>query len=448
MGFNPPYYMTGPASRPGAMKTWTKNQKAIAARKGKPPAPPKKPTPKKPKVVATFSGSNTATSTATTKSPVTRPKTTGTITKKNQPVGSGKKTGGKKVTVPKNPPRSGGSGTSTSVGFNPQKMADTMTDLGYDADLAAIQHQIDMNRGNMSSALKDIQGWAAQVEDQRAVGAASAAQAWQGALQQNRESDANISGLFGGQAGGESAAYAGAGQDMLGALSASDQSFDARMAPILAAQSMDYSRRATAGFNQDLKGLQVDQNALRKEKGQAYQKNLMDMMDMAWGRKQDVIQNQIAQEALRQSKAMAGIEVTKGQQEITQGKQAIAQNAQQIKADKLSVRKSQIELKKLVDNPNGVDWNDPATRSQIGNAAFAGSISPRNTLMVNPKIAMKNAMLALQQMGLEGDPRAQRAIQAAFAQLLNYSHGHKQWTAFSLNQKGQLVYDPTKKRKK
>lgn len=332
-----------------------------------------------------------------------------------------------------------------TIGFNPQKMAKTLTNLGYDADLADLQRQVDMARGNMNEALADLQGWAAQIGQQHQTDSAATAAAYDQAVKQAQSNDANIAALFGGAAGGEAGAYAGVGEDLIGALGASDKAFASHMNSILGAQAQDYQRRARAAFQQQIAELTGQRTDLLKEKGQAAQKNLLDLMDMAWGRKQDILQYQTAQEALRQSRAMAGLDLAKGQQDIVKGGQQIAAGQLDLKAQKLAIRKSQIELKKLVDNPNGVDWNDPATRSQIGNAAFSGSLSPRSTFAVSPKIALANAMTALEQMGLTNDPRAVAAVKASFAQILRLSHGHKQWTKWKLNKNGQLIFAPASK---
>lgn len=330
------------------------------------------------------------------------------------------------------------------IGFNPQKMAKTMTDLGYGSSIAEIQREIERSNAAEAEALKDLQGWANQIEEQRATGAAQTTAAWDQAKNENRASDANINALFGGVAGGEAGAYAGAGQDMLSALAASGASFDARMAPILGAQSLDYRRRAQGEFAGQRKDLQGQLADTQREKGQAYQKNLLDLMDMAWGRKQDILQYQTGQQALKQAAALQDYEIQAAQQGIVKGKQDIQQGNLNIRAQKLALKKSNIELQKLANNPNGINWNDPATRSNIGNAAFSGAMSPRNTFAISPKIALNNAMTALAQMGLAGDPRAVAAVRNAFVQLLRLSHAHNQWRTWSLNKKGQLIHDPTK----
>jgi len=343
-----------------------------------------------------------------------------------------------KKLLPKKPKKQG-------VGFNPQKMAQTMTDLGYGAGIAELQRQIAQSQAQEEEALKDLQGWATQIEDQRATGASQAAAAWDQGIQQAQQGQGSINQLFGGAGGAEGAAYGQAGIDMLSGLAASDKAFDARMAPILGAQSLDYRRRASGGFNSQQKELQGGLGDLQREKGAAYQKNLMDMMDMAWGRKQDMLQYQTGQQALKQAAALQKFELAQAQQGLVRGGQEIQQGNLDIKAQKLALKKSQIELRKLIEAPGGVDWNDPATRSNIGNAAFSGAMSPRNTFAVSPKIALANAMTALAQMGLASDPRAVAAVRNAFAQILRLSHGHKQWTKWKINKQGQLIFAPAGK---
>lgn len=351
------------------------------------------------------------------------------------------------------PKAAGGKPKPMGIGMDPKKMAQTMTDLGYGGDISAIQREIAYSQAQEAQALKDLQGWASQIEEQRAAGAAAGAAAWDQSIAQNQQSNANINQLFGGP-NGEAAAYGGVGESLLGALSASDKSFDARMQPILGAQAMDYNRRAQNDFRSEQKDLKDKLLDLQHEKALAYQKNLMDAMNMAWARKQDVLQYQTGQQALAQARRMGNLEYKQGLQQLQQGKQSIVQggqtikqNAQELKAQKLAIRKSQIELKKLVQNPNGVDWNDPATRSNIGNAALSGSLSPRNTFGVSPKIAEKNAMIALAQMGLASDRRAVAAVHNALIQILNLSHAHKQWTKWKLNKKGQIIFAPASKPK-
>lgn len=356
---------------------------------------------------------------------------------------------------PARPPKGGkgkgkgagkGKGKPLTIGFNPTKMANTLTNLGYDADLAEIQRQIDMNQGNMASAMQDLQSWANQVEQQHTSGAAASQAAYEQALQEQRANNVNIANLFGGSAGGEAAAYGSVGGDMLSALQASDASFDQRMYPILAAQAQDYQRRARAGFNQDLQELQGSRRDLLKEKGQARAKNLLDLMEMAWARKQDILQYQTAQQALAQSQAMMGLDIQGKKADIAGQNLANTAAAQDIdyknKANALALKQAQMELRKLA--AGGVDWNDPATRSNIGNAAFSGALSPRNTFGINPRVALKNAMIALQQMGLHTNPLAVQAVMNTFKQILNLSHARKQWVKYIIKD-GKLVYGPAQK---
>lgn len=446
---NLPYYMTGPATRPGAMPAYAKRQKKLAAAKAaaNPGRGRAKVTPKvKPKVVASAPTST-----------VTRPNTA--VPKPaphagkapNVPHPTGNKGTGKPVVVggknnkPKPTPKSS---SGPTVGFNPKQMAQTMTNLGYDADIHAIQRQINQNRGDMASALQDLQGWAQQIGQQHTEDTAATAAAWDQAAQQSAANDANIGQLFGGSTAAPSAQYAGVGEDLVSTLGAQDAAWASHLNQILGAQAQDYSRRAQAGFNQDYKDLQGQLRDAQTQKGQAYKQNLMDMMNMAWGRKQDILQYQTAQEALRQSKQMAGLDIQSKKLDI-QGQQQ--EQNYNTKAQKLALKRTNLELKKLQLTANGqIDWSDPGTASNMGISLFRGGMSPRNTFMINPKIALQNAQLALQQMGpaVQGDPRANAAMWSTFQQILNYSHAHKQWMQYRINNKGQLIYDPAKKHKK
>ena len=448
MGFNPPYYMTGPASRPGAMSAWTARQKQLAARDRGATKTKVKPKPVKPKVVAqaptsTVTRPNTAT-------PKPQPHA-GKAPNVPHPTGNKGKPSvvGSKGAKPKTTPKPGaGKPKVMGVGFDPQKMAQTMTNLGYDADINEVQRQIDQNRGDMGEALKDLQGWATQISTEHQHGSESEKAAYAQALQQSQAGDANINALFGGVGGGEGAAYSGVGEDLLGALGASDQAFNTNMNSILAAQAQDYQRRAKNQFMAQAHDLEGQLRDLQTQKGQAYKQNLMDMMNAAWGRKQDILQYQTAQEALRQSRQMAGLDLQGKKLDIAGQRQEQNYNT---KAQKLALQRSQIELKKLQLTANGgVDWSDPGTASNLGIALFRGGMSPRNTFMINPRMALQNAQLALQQMGpaVATDARAASAMWSTFQQLLNYSHAHHQWTQYTINGKGQLIYNPAKKKKK
>lgn len=428
-----PYYMTGPATRPGALRDNIHY---------KPPGPSKAKAKTKPKVVVTKPGSPVATSKAPTVKPQGTPKV------KNPGVTGKVDTTPPKV-KPKAPPKNKNPRTgvpSMGIGFNPQKMATTLTNLGYDADIAAIQSQIDTNKGNMAEALKDIQGWASQIESERARGAQESAAALQTAQGQIAGNDANIAALGGGVGGYENAAYANVGEDMLSAIGASDAGFDARMAPILAAQAADYGRRAQAAFGLQGKELQQNLISLLKEKGQAKQKNLLDLMDMAWGRKQDILQYQTAQQALQQAQALQGYDVAKAQQDIIKSNQDIQQGNLSLKSQQLALRKSKIELQKLQTQAagGGLDWSDPNTSSSVGRGAMAGALAENGSLLINPKIAWQNAMTALGTLPGGATPQAVAAAWAHFQIALRTAHAHKRWGQYRIGKNG-LIYDPTKK---
>lgn len=376
---------------------------------------------------------------------VTRPKTTGTVTgPKATGKGGGKGGGGPKTTTTTTKT------TTTkgmSVGFDPKKMAQTLTNLGYDADLAAISAEIAQTKGDMGEALKDIQAWSEQLEVERARGQEATQAAFAAAAQQGAASDAAVSQLFGGSAAGENAAYANVGEDMLAALGASDQSFSQNMQAILKSQQMDYERRLRSAFGQDIDELEQALRTGKKEKSQAYQENLMQLMDMAWSRQQDIREYETAQQAMASANAMAGIDLMKGQQDIVQGNQQIAANKLDLKAKQVALRKSQTELRKLATQQGGLDWSNPNTAAQIGNAAFTGALSERGTFLINPKVAWENAQILLGQYQAAGDSRAMAAIWRSFKAILNLSHAHKRWGQYRIVN-NQLVYDPTKKFKK
>lgn len=392
------------------------------------------------------------------------------VTPSSRPGGGGGGTGGRGARVVKSGPTSGAGtrpgasktqtgkvGTTTpkvpklpGIGFDPQKLATTLTNLSYDAEIAEINRQIALNSGNMTEALKDIQGWAAQVEDQRATGAAAGAQAFQDARAHAEVSDNNIAQLFGGQAGGENAAYSNVNEDMIGAIGASDQAFDARMAPILQATFADMSRRAQGSFGQQKNELLGTLRDTTKEKGQARQETLMKLMDMAWQRKQDQLQFQTAQQALQQARALSGLEIQQAQQGIQQGQQQIESNTLSNKAAKIALKSSQVELQKLQASlgGSGLDWADPGTGPAVAKGALTGALGPAGAFIVNPKIAWENAKNALAIVGAQNDPRALKAVWNAFVVSLRLSHQKKRWGEYRLNKKGELIYDPTKKFKK
>lgn len=360
--------------------------------------------------------------------------------------------GGKGGKGPKGGKGGKGGGKKLTIGFNPQKMAKTLTDLEYGASIAEMQRQIEMSNAQEAEALKDLQAWAAQIEDQRATGAAASATAWEQAKRENLQNDANINQLFGGPEG-EAGAYAGVGQDMMSALSASDASYDARMGPVFAAQARDYERRAMGQFDQQQREMLGQLGDLRGEKGKARAKNLLDLMDMAWGRKQDILQYQTAQQALQASNAMMGLDIQGKKLDIQGQALANAGAAQNLshseKANALALKVANAELRsklaELSANPNGIDWNNPTVRESIGASALKGAISERNTFAINPRAALRNAMLALQNMGLANDPRAKQAVLTAFRQILNISHARKQWVKYKMNKNGELIHAPAGK---
>lgn len=450
MGFPVPYYMTGPATRPGAMQKYTRTQKALAKRKGQAPVPPSHPKAQpKPTVVAKFTApvpkpknptvNNHKPAGSATKPPTTKPKPN---------ANKGPKPGGNKPNGNKGGNK-GGNKPGVNVGFNPKKMAQSLTNLAYDSDLAAIQQAIDENQGNMASALEDIKGWAHQVGAENARATQEQQDAWHAAGDESAANTANIAGLFGGAAGGEAGAYGNVGVDMINAIGASDQAFNERMTPILSAQFADYGRRATNDFNQQGRELRQQLVSTKKEKANAYNQNLMDVMDMAWGRKQDMLQYNLAKQAADQAAQMAGIQLQQGQQDIVQGAQQIQAGKLTNQANKVALQKSKVELQKLKQNPSGFDMTDPQSRTQVAQAAFNGALNPNTgAFRINPKVAWANALNALAVLGLQGDARAVAAVKAAFMYNLNLSHSHKKWGQYFFDKKGNLVYDPTRKFKK
>jgi hypothetical protein len=384
-------------------------------------------------------------------------KPTSTVTRPRSPVVTNKGTTKApqyptvKVKGTTKPPKKPGKTTptkkssSSGIGFDPQKMAKTMTNLGFDADIAEIQRQIDQNKGDMGEALKDLQGWSDQIAVQHGTDTAATNAAWQKAHDQSVASDANVNALFGGAGGGEGAAYSGVGEDLIGMLGAGDAAFSSRMNSILAAQGQDYQRRARNQFGAEREDLLAQKHDALTQKKQAYQTNLAQMMDMAWGRKQDVFQQKVAQQAMDQAQALSGFDLAKNKQDIVMGNQKITAGNQSLKAQQLALKRSQVEIKQLAaqGGPNGVNWRDPAA----GVAAFQGALSPKNTFAIKPTLALQNAQLALNTAGAQGNSQAQEAIWNTFVQILNFSHGHKQWLQYRINKQGKLIYDPTRKKK-
>lgn len=426
--------------------------KRRTAPKMRPPYPPNAGGPArktKPKVIAgkgpnkknpvrTRTSSGKASSGATPKTAVSSGKSGGGKPSSGGGGGKGGRGGKRPPTTPTAPTIQ-----TPKVNFNAKKMARQLTDLGYDADLAAVQRAIDATRGQMENALADIQGWGRQLMDEHSVNAAATNKAWDDALAGSQASDANIAQLFGGVAAGENAAYSNVGEDMISAMGASDEAFNNRFGQALQAQGMDNSRRLQNMYNAQLAEQQAQQLDLQKEKGNAYAENLLNMMNMKWGRQQDLIQNQIAQQSLAQAAAMQGGELTIQQQQIEANK--IANQGARI-----ANRAARAELDALKNQQGGFDWNDPNTAAQVAQALFTGSINTNTGgLVINPQKAWKNVLdLMSGTYGVQGNPQAYNAAMALFRVSLRNSHARGQWLQYRINKSGQIVYDPTKAKRK
>src|SRR5574337_386291 len=222
------------------------------------------------------------------------------------------------------------------VSINPQKLAQSMTDQAYNAQAADIANQIAQNQGQEANALRDIQAWASQVGTMSAQDAADSANAWQAAQAGNAASDANITQLFGGAGGPESAGYSGIGQGLLGALGASDAAFNARMQPILKAQGADMSAGARNKFDAQMKALQGQQHQLATDKANAYNTNLAQAMQLQEQGLTDTWQHQAQIQAQKQANKLLPYQIAEEKLKLKAGQQNLAAGAQQIKGQKIA----------------------------------------------------------------------------------------------------------------
>jgi len=345
-----------------------------------------------------------------------------------------------------------------SVGFNPKRMAKTLTDLGYDAEISQIERAIEENARREMSAMANLTDWSRQVEDFREQAAGSIANVWNQAIAQNTASDQNIANLFGENAAGEAMASMDAGGDMLRALGAGDQSFMQYIQPILAQQGLDYKNRARGEFAGERRELTGELSDTRSEKSQAYGKNLMDMMQLGWTREGQLfdqnmanLQSKQAQQALDQSAQMFGPQLEAQRLSNQQAKQAMDINAQQAKDDqklsalqrqqaKQAMRKADIEIRQMGLNQNNLE---PADLFKVAQSALGATLTPKGAFSMNPRLALRTALDILRVYGLENDPSAVQAVLSAFEVSLRSSHQRGAWSKWSMKN-GQLVYNPGK----
>jgi len=176
--------------------------------------------------------------------------------------------------APKGPKAYPGKGKGVPP-LTPQQVATLMTNREYNPAIADISLQTKQAQGNQASAMQDLAGWGQQEQAQNTQGAAATNTAYNTAVQGSQGDNVNIANLFGGSTGAESAAYGGVGTDLLRAQQASGQEFSNNMTPILAAQVMDYQRRAKAGFHQDIQTLNQKKSQLVAAKGAAFGDNYL-----------------------------------------------------------------------------------------------------------------------------------------------------------------------------
>lgn len=353
------------------------------------------------------------------------------------------------------PPR----GRRPSVGFNPERMARTLTNLGYDTEIAQIERAIEENFRQEMQAMSRLTDWSRQIEDFRGQAAGSIADVWNQAIAGGEASNQNIANLFGESASGEAMASMDPGQDMLRALGASNQSFMAYLQPILAQQGMDARARAAGEFSGQRRELMGGMRDLRREKSQAYGKNLIEMMQLGWGREGQLfdqrmaqLQAQQAQQALNQSAAMFGPELEAQQlanqaaaQQIRLNEVAAANDQKlselQRQQARQAMRRGEIEIRQL--EAQGVDLLDPEASMAVARAAMAGSLNPRGVISMNPRLALRTAFDVLASMGLADSPEAIQAVLKAFEVSLRLSHAKGAWKRWSIKN-GQLVYNPVR----
>ena len=377
----------------------------------------------------------------------------------------GKFAGGKPKVVTTKTKSQTSSSSGKQVGFNPQEMARTLTDLGYNAQLAAIQRAIEQNARDEMAALANIRDWTAQIEGTRAAGAASVGNVWNQAVAGAGESAANIGALFGEDAAGEAAQFSGAGTDMLRAMGANDQSFMAMMGPILQAQGADHAARARSDFGRSRGELTGQLSGLTSEKAEAYNKNLLDMMQLGWQRESQMferegqlfdqrmasLQARQAQQALNQANKLFGpqLEAAKLQNEQTrQGIRLAEQNARidaemsdiQKQQAQQALRRGEAEINQILqgEDPESLD---PGTLNEVAMKSVAGTLNPRGVLSMNPRVAWNTAMRLLGTYGLDGNPQAVAAAWNAFQVALNQTHARGGWRRWKIKS-GKLVYSP------
>lgn len=359
---------------------------------------------------------------------------------------------------PKNPPRN--KNPRPQPTFNPTKMAKTLTGLGYDSQIAEFERALEESARQEALALSNLSDWTRQIEEFRGNAAASVSDAWKQAIAGNAASSENIANLFGESGKAEALAGMDPGADMLQALGAGDQAFMSYMQPILGQQGLDYAARARGDFAGERRELTGDLSDLQREKSQAYGKNLLDMMQLGWGREQQEFDNRMAQlqakqaqQAIDQAATMFGPELEAQQLANAQAQQQMGLAEQEARQDqkltklqeqqmRIANRKAQVELQRL--EANGVDPLDPQARAQVAGAALSGVVNENRVMMMNPRLALDSAMDILASMGLHTDPAAITAVLKQFEALLRFSHSRGAWKKWRMKD-GKLVYAPAKK---
>jgi hypothetical protein len=354
------------------------------------------------------------------------------------------------------------SGT-TKVGFDAKTMAKTLTDLGYQSQLAEVQRAIEDNARQEMIAMGNLRDWTNQIERQRAAGAASVGNVWNQAVSGAEASNANIANLFGEVAEGEALHQSAPGVDMLRALGAGDQSFMAMMQPILAQQGMDYQARARGDFADQREELLSQAQDLHSEKADAYSKNLLDMMQMGWQREGQLfdqrmanLQAQQASQALKQANQMFAPQLQaqklankKAQQDMAIERQQAAmelagfpaqQNISRLQQEQLRIanKTAQTQLQQLQAG-GGIDPMDPDDLMKVAQAALSGSVNKNGVLRMNPRLALASAFDTLAVMGLESNPQAIQSILRAFELQLRFTHSRGGWRQWKMKN-GKLVY--------
>lgn len=353
-----------------------------------------------------------------------------------------------------------------NIGFDPAKMAQTLTDLGYDSDISAIKQSIADNKNNMAKALRELQAWAAGTETQRAAGVDAINAAGAAAATQQRADDANITNLFGGQAAGEAAQGMRPGEDIISATNAANSAFLTGLGPVLSMASNERQRQTTSDFMQKQSDLEAELRAKQTEKNQAYSQNYMDALQLAWGREKDLHDRQLADQAAATANeaakaALAGQKAnTQGQnianktaaaqyrewlknagsrsreeaQKLAAGEMDAKRNAAALKAANLANQAARTNLKKLKAANNGtIDYTNPANVQKAASVAATPYLGP-NGFKTNPRLAWAGMLDALKVTpGAFQNPKVMQTMWNMFKAALSLAHSHNQWMRYYID---------------